>query len=226
MGQKINPYSLRLGINKEDPFNWKSRYFFRGSYRQLLEEDVLIRKIIDKKINPAGVVDIIIERTSDSCRITIVVARAGLVIGRGGQGIEDLTKTIEKAVKKLRLSQKRKEPFVLNINVEEINRNDVKAAYTAKQIAWDLEKRLPYRKAMKKYLEKIMSYKGVKGAKILLSGRLNGNEIARREWMRRGEMPLQTLMANVDYSQGVAYCTYGTIGVKVWIYKNDSDIKY
>jgi len=221
MGQKINPYSLRLGVNKDTSFDWKSRYFFRKNYKQFLEEDFLIRKIINEKINSAGVVDIIIERTSDNCRITIVVARAGLVIGRGGQGIEELTKTIEKAVKKLRASQKRKEPFIFNINVEEINRNDVKAAYIAQQIAWDLEKRLPYRKTMKKYLEKIMSYKGVKGGKILLSGRLNGNEIARREWMRRGEMPLQTLRANIDYSQAVAYCTYGTIGVKVWIYKND-----
>lgn len=221
MGQKINPFSYRLGINK----NWQSRWFVKGGYVKFLEEDEAIRNIIKKKINQSGIISIEIERTGENCRIYIKVARAGMVIGRGGKGIEDLTKEIEKAVKKLRLKntriKKSKEPINLSVNVEELKRGDVSAQYVAQQIAWDLEKRMRFKGVIKKQLERIMQNRDVKGVKVLLSGRLDGNEIARREWLRKGELPLQKLRANIDYGQATAYCSYGTVGIKTWVYKGD-----
>ncbi|MCL4437602.1 30S ribosomal protein S3 [Patescibacteria group bacterium] len=221
MGQKINPFSYRLGINK----NWASRWFVKSGYIKFLEEDELIRNVIEKKINQAGIIAVEIERTGENCRVYIKVARAGMVIGRGGKGVEDLTKDIERAIKKLRVKNPRKknakEPFSLSVNVEELKRGDVSAKYTAQQIAWDLEKRMGFKGVIKKQLERIMQNKDIRGAKILLSGRLDGNEIARREWLRKGELPLQKLRANIDYGQATAHCSYGTVGIKVWLYKGD-----
>ncbi len=221
MGQKINPFSYRLGINK----NWNSRWFIKGGYRRFLEEDQLIRKVIEKKINLSGIISIEIERTGGNCKVYVKVARAGMVIGRGGKGIEDLTKEIEKAVKKLRTKnfgdKKEGQSFSLSVNIEELKRGDVSAQYVAQQVAWDLEKRLPYKKTIKKQLERIMQNRDIRGAKILLSGRLDGNEIARREWLRKGALPLQKLRANIDYGQATAHCSYGAVGIKVWLYKGD-----
>lgn len=223
MGQKINPFSYRLGINK----NWNSRWFVKGGYKKFLEEDQLIRKTIEKKINLSGIISIEIERTGDNCKVYIKVARAGMVIGRGGKGIEELTKEIEKAVKKLRnknagnKNKKEQQSPSLSVNVEELKRGDVSAQYVAQQVAWDLEKRLPYKKTIKKQLERIMQNRDIRGAKILLSGRLDGNEIARREWLRKGALPLQKLRANIDYGQVAAHCSYGAVGIKVWLYKGD-----
>lgn len=215
MGQKINPQVFRTGITKD----WPVRWFFKGSYRERLEEDEAIRKIISKKIGQAGIVRVDIERTNNALRVTIKAARPGLVIGRGGKGIEDLTKEFEKILK--RLSRGSKNKASLSVNVEELKRAEISAVYTAQEIAWDLEKRLPFRRAMKKYLEQVMQNREVKGAKILLSGRLGGAEIARREWLKKGTLPLQTLRADIDYGQATAFTTYGTIGIKVWIYKGE-----
>jgi len=214
MGQKVNPQSFRLGITQE----WPVRWFFKGSYRKLLEEDEAIRKVINKKIAQAGIVAIEIERTHNNLKVIIKAARPGFVIGRGGKGIEELTKEIEKALKALRT---KKEQVSLSLNVEELKKSDVSSRYIAQQVAWDIEKRMPFRRVMKKQIEQIMQNRGVKGVKIRLSGRLGGAEIARREWLKNGMLPLHTLRANIDYGEATAFTTFGTIGVKVWIYKGE-----
>ncbi|MEK7181136.1 MAG: 30S ribosomal protein S3 [Patescibacteria group bacterium] len=215
MGQKINPQSLRLGVTKD----WPVRWFLKGRFSQYLEEDESIRRVIKEKISQAGIVLVSIERTVSSTRVTIKAARPGFIIGRGGKGIEDLTKAIEKALKNLR--RVGAEKVSLSVNVEELKRSEVSAVYTAQQVAWDLEKRFPFRRTMKKHLEQLMQNRDVKGAKILLSGRLGGAEIARREWQKLGMLPLQTLRADIDYGQGTAFTTFGTIGIKVWINKGE-----
>jgi small subunit ribosomal protein S3 len=214
MGQKINPNSFRLGITK----GWPVRWFLKGGYAKYLEEDEAIRNVIEEKIKLAGIAGIEIERTQGHLRVIIRAARPGFVIGRGGKGMEDLEKAIVAALKKIRKS---KTPIAMNLNVEELKRTEVSAAYVGQQIAWDLEKRMPFRRTMKKYLEQVQQNRDVKGVKIYLSGRLDGNEIARREWLSKGSVPLQTLRADIDYAKTTAYTTYGTIGIKTWIYKGE-----
>ncbi|MEK7195400.1 MAG: 30S ribosomal protein S3 [Patescibacteria group bacterium] len=215
MGQKINPSSFRLGIVR----TWPVRWFIKGNYAKFLEEDETIRKVIMSKIGQAGVSAVEIERTAGNTRVFIKAARPGFVIGRGGKGIEELSKAVELALRKLRGVKS----APLSLNVEELKRSEVSSVYVAQQIAWDLEKRLPFRRTMKKYLEAVMQSKETKGAKILLSGRLDGKEIARREWLagRGGSLPLQTLRADIDYGRATAFTSYGTVGIKVWIYKGD-----
>lgn len=217
MGHKINPISYRLGVTKD----WHSRWFLNKNTPLLLEEDELIRKVIREKIGSAGIDKIDMERYGSSCKIFIKVSKPGLVIGRGGKGIEDLTKAIQLALQKL--ARKRKKPAAsdIHLTVEELKRTETSARVIAQQIAWDLEKRMPYRRTMKKYLESIFQNRGVEGAKIRLSGRLDGNEIARREWLARGRLPLTTLRSNIDYGEATTHASYGTVGVKVWIYKGE-----
>ncbi|MEK7138064.1 MAG: 30S ribosomal protein S3 [Patescibacteria group bacterium] len=212
MGQKINPQSYRLGITK----NWPVRWFLKGDYKKYLEEDEAIRKVIKAKIDQAGIVSIEIERTSNNLKVMIKAAKPGFVIGRGGKGIEELNKAIEKVLAKLRGKSGR---IALSLNVEELKRSESSAVYVADQVGWDLEKRMPFRRIMKKYIEQVMQGRDAKGIKILLSGRLGGAEIARREWLKDGTLPLQTLRADIDYGTSTAFTTYGTIGIKVWIYK-------
>lgn len=214
MGQKINPNSFRLGIVR----NWPVRWFLKGGYGKYLEEDEAIRKTINKKIGEAGVASIEIERTQGSLRVFIRAARPGFVIGRGGKGIEELNIAIANALRKVR---KTTVPVNLNLNVEELKRSEVSAQYVAQQIAWDLEKRMKFRRTMKKYLEQVEQNRDVKGVKIYLSGRLDGNEIARREWLAKGSIPLQTLRADIDYGTATSRTTAGAIGIKVWIYKGE-----
>lgn len=214
MGQKINPNSYRLGVVR----NWPVRWFIKGGYAKYLEEDEAIRRIIREKIGLAGVSSVEIERTQGHLRVFIKAARPGLIIGRGGQGMEDLQKAIANEIRKVRKS---KSPISMNVNVEELKRLEVSSVYTAQQIAWDVEKRMPFRRTMKKYLEQIMQNRDVKGAKIMMSGRLDGNEIARREFLAKGALPLQTLRADIDYGRATAYTTYGTVGIRVWIYKGE-----
>jgi small subunit ribosomal protein S3 len=214
MGQKINPNSFRSGITK----NWPVRWFIKGGYAKYLEEDEVIRNVIEGKINLAGIAGIEIERTQGHLRVFIRAARPGFVIGRGGKGMEDLQKAIVDALKKVR---KTKTAIPMSLNVEELKRTEVSAAYIGQQIAWDLEKRMPFRRTMKKYLEQVLQNRDVKGVKIYLSGRFDGNEIARREWLAKGSVPLQTLRADIDYPTVTAFTTYGTIGIKTWIYKGE-----
>jgi len=214
MGQKIHPTSFRLGVTK----GWPVRWFIKGGYAKFLQEDEAIRKVINTKIGLAGIAAIEIERTQGNLRIYIKAARPGLIIGRGGKGVEDLNKAIANAIRKLRGT---KAQIPMSVNIEELKRSEISAPYVAQQIAWDLEKRMPFRRTMKKYIENVMQSKEAKGVKIFLSGRLDGNEIARREHLSRGSLPLQTLRADIDYAQATAFTTYGTIGISVWIYKGE-----
>lgn len=222
MGHKINPLSFRIGITK----NWSSRWFFslnkkiggKFAYAKFLEEDEVIRNTINEKIDKAGITAILIERTSDKLKVKIKAAKPGFIIGRGGKGIEDLTVLIEKRLGKLRGS---KEPINLSMDVEELKRSEISSVYVAQQIAWDLEKMTGFRRTIKKYLEQLSQSRDVKGAKILVSGRLDGAEIARRETLKFGALPLQNLRADIDYGEVTAFTTYGTIGIKVWLYKGE-----
>jgi small subunit ribosomal protein S3 len=217
MAQKINPNSYRLGLN----VNWSSRWFFKKNLRYFLEEDEAIRKIIRAKILAAGIAAIELERTGNNIRVNVRAGRPGLIIGRGGKGIEDLKNDIVKKINSLRLKNNFPPNFNLNLNIEELKRFEVSAPITAQQIAFDIEKRLPYRRLMKRTLEGVMQNHEVKGAKIRMSGRLDGKEIARVDWLAKGKMPLQTLRSHIDYGEATAFNTYGTVGIKVWLYKGE-----
>jgi small subunit ribosomal protein S3 len=216
MGQKIKPTALRTGITKDWVSKWLPKNFKFGTG---LAEDVILRSVIEKKIALAGIDSIIIEKTANNFKIIIKVAKPGLVIGRGGKGIEELTSLLESKIAQFRKDKKIAEKVILSLSIEEVKRYEVSAAVTAQQIAWDLEKRLPFRRTMKRYIERIMQNRDIKGIKIKMSGRLDGSEIARSEHLSSGSLPLQTLRADIDYAQGTAFTTYGTIGIKVWIYK-------
>ncbi|MEK7554582.1 MAG: 30S ribosomal protein S3 [Patescibacteria group bacterium] len=221
MGQKIRPNSLRLGIIE----NWKSRWWTNGNFKASLEEDEAIRKVIRDRVTPAGIVRIEIERVAvkaNAFRVFIKVAKPGLVIGRGGKGIEELVKAIEAKLRAIFV--KRGDPkrtASVSLNIEELRRSEVSAQYVAQSIAWDLEKRMSGRRTMKRYLEFVMQNRDVQGAKVKLSGRIDGAEISRREMLSRGKLPLQTLRANIDYGEATAFSSYGTVGVKVWVYKGE-----
>lgn len=217
MAQKINPNSYRLGLTVP----WSSRWFFKKNLRYFLEEDEAIRNIIRKKILVAGIAGIEIERTGDNIRVNVRAGRPGLIIGRGGKGIDDLKNAIIKIIKSLRVKNSFPGNFNLNLNIEELKRFEISAPIIAQQIAFDLEKRLPHRRVMKRTLETMMQNHEVKGAKIKMSGRLDGNEIAKVDWLAKGKMPLQTLRSYIDYGEATAFNTYGTIGVKVWLYKGE-----
>lgn len=217
MGQKIKPNSFRTGITRGWLANWFPK---KLDFKNSLEEDVLIREIIEEKINAAGIDKVLIEKTgNNNYRIFIKASRPGLIIGRGGKGIEELTKLLENKLIKLRKEKGVSNPIFLSLNIEELKRSEISANVIAQNIAWDLEKRLPFRRIMKKTLEQILQNKEVQGAKIRLSGRLGGAEIARDEHLEKGKLPLQMLRANIDYGEVTAFTTFGTIGVKVWIYK-------
>lgn len=209
MGRKINPNTYRLGINKR----WQSRWIPRAKdFGDWLQKDEAVRKVIMKEVGKAGIAGIEIERTPDQYRVFIRAARPGLVIGRGGEGISKL----EREVKRILGSD-----TALSLTVEELKRTDVSAQVLAQQVAWDLEKRMRYRRVMKRYLDIAMQNKEVKGAKIMVAGRLNGAEIARSEHLETGKLPLSTLRADIDYGKATAYTKYGTVGVRVWLYKGE-----
>ncbi len=208
MGRKISPTSYRLGINQ----TWKSRWIPTKDFSAWLEEDEKVREIIMKKISKAGVAGIDIERTPDKYRVFIKAARPGLIIGRGGEGIEVLEKLLRKAIKS---------NTSLSLTVEELKRTEASAQVMGQNIAWDLEKRMNYRRVMKRYIDIAMQNREVKGVKIMVAGRLGGVEIARREHLESGKLPLTTLRANIDYGQATAFTKYGTIGIKVWLYKGE-----
>lgn len=217
MAQKINPITHRLGVT----IPWVSRWFFKKPMKYFIEEDHAIRKDIEKKILQAGIAGITIERAGDSIRVTIQASKPGLIIGRGGKGIEDLKTGLVKSMLKLRKKNGVKEKFSLNLNIDELKRSEISAPVVAQNIAFDIEKRMPYRRVIKRYLESVMQNREVKGAKIKVSGRLNGAEISRMDFLTNGKMPLQTLRANIDYGTATAFNSYGTVGIKVWIYKGE-----
>lgn len=209
MTHKVHPKSFRLK-NAQD---WASRWLSKKQTPRFLEEDYKIRTFLEKRLKDCSVESVEIERFAGKTSVIINSARPGLIIGRGGKGAEDLKKEIEKV-----LGETKKD---LRIEIREIKNVWASSALAGQWIAQQIEKRMPHRRVMKQAMEKIMANKEVKGAKIELSGRLGGNEIARREWLRKGRLPLQTLRAVIDYALTEAFCTYGIIGIKVWIYKGE-----
>lgn len=209
MGQKISPTSLRLGINKD----WSSRWFGGRRYIDYLKGDLGVRKMLEKKLKGMAVDKITIERGTDVLNVVIFTARPGLLIGKGGTGAEDIKKEIQKIMKR---------KVAVRIEIQEVRVPEASASIMAESIVEQIEKRIPYRRAIKQAMSKIMASKQVKGAKIFVAGRLNGAEIARSEHMEEGSLPLQTLRADIDFAKATAITTYGTIGVKVWIYKGQT----
>ena len=207
MGQKVHPIGFRLGINKD----WKAHWFARGKdYEKYLQEDLKIRDYIKEKFKDAMVSKVVIDRASDRLSISIYSARPGLVIGRKGQEVEALRKTLSKMLNYRDL----------NINVIEIKVPEVDAQLVAQNIARKIEQRVSHRRAMKRAVETALKM-GAKGIKIYAKGRLAGAEIARKEWYLKGRVPLQTIRADIDYGEATAFTRYGTVGVKVWIYRGD-----
>ncbi len=206
MGQKISPTSLRVSINKD----WKSRWFSSKKYSQFLKEDLAIRKFLTQKLKNMSVDKIEIERSPDLLAIVVSTARPGLIIGRGGTGIEDLKVQIQKMIKR---------KTAVRLEVQEFKNPETSAHIMAEQMAEQIEKRTPYRRVLKQALTKILASRDIKGAKVALGGRLDGNDIARTEHLEQGNLPLQTLRADIDYAKATAHTTYGTVGIKVWIYK-------
>lgn len=206
MGQKINPIGFRLGVSSD----WSSKWYAeKGQYADYLESDIQIRKFIRKRLANASVSRINIERNKEAVSITIFTARPGVVIGKKGEDISLLKTDISKEF-----------DISANINIEEIRKPELDAYLVAESIAQQLEKRVMFRRAMKRSITSTMRL-GALGIKICVSGRLNGAEIARSEWIREGRIPLHTLRANIDYGFAEALTGYGIIGVKVWIYKGD-----
>lgn len=206
MGQKVNPIGLRLGINR----TWDSRWYAnKGEYGKLLHEDIKIREYLMTQLKQAAVAKIVIERPHKKCRITIYSGRPGVVIGKKGADIDKLRKHISKMT-----------DSEVIINILEIRKPEIDAKLVADSIAQQLERRVAYRRAMKRAVQSAMRL-GAEGIRINCSGRLGGNEIARVEWYREGRVPLHTLRADVDYGTSTAFTTYGTCGVKVWIFKGE-----
>ncbi len=203
-------------------YTWKSRWFNRKKYTEYLLEDTTLREWLRRRLRQSHVETIEIERSPNILQVIIKTARPGLLIGRGGEGAEklkgDIIVFIQRVRKRFgRIPEKRE----VKVTIQEVSASESRAGVAVQVIADDLEKRLRFRRVLKQHLEKIAASKGVKGVKISLKGRLDGAEMARYEWAKKGRIPLQTLRAAVDYAEGTAYMSYGTIGVKVWVYKGD-----
>lgn len=226
MTHKVHPYSIRLTITKD----WKSRWFDLKNYQKNINEDYVIRVYIYDKFKNAGIADVEIERFANLLSVIIYTSRPGILIGRGGTGIEetkrDLIKLLNKNIyRHLRVLNKelKNENFLPEIRLEirEVRNIDTHARLVALNIAEQLERRIPFRRVIKRALDRVIASKEVKGAKIMVKGRLNGTEMARAEFVKNGSLPLQTLRADIDYALVEANTKYGVIGVKVWIYKGE-----
>lgn len=206
MGQKVNPIGLRLGINR----NWESRWFpAKASLAQSIGEDYKIRAFLKKELYYAGISQIIIERTAKKLRVTVVAARPGIIIGKKGSDVEVLKSKLQKIINK-----------EVNLNIKEERKANASAQLAAESVATQLEKRVAFRRAMKKVIQNAQKA-GAKGIKVSVSGRLGGAEMARTEWYLEGRVPLHTLRARIDYGFAEAHTTYGNIGIKVWIFKGE-----
>lgn len=213
MSHKVHPKIYRLRGLKD----WNSRWLDKKKFLSYLREDFIIREELEKKLKKLSVEKIEIERFPGKVIIIIYSARPGLIIGRGGGGIEDLKKQLERKIFKVKNDFK----IDLKIDVKEIKNPWSSAALSAQWMAQQIEKRARYKKVLKWTLEKIMALKENVGARVEVAGRLDGTEIARREWLRKGNLPRQTIRANIDYAEEKAFCTYGVVGIKVWIYKGE-----
>ncbi len=205
MGHKVNPIGLRLGINR----TWDSRWFADNDYARLLHEDLKLRDTLRTRLKGAGVSRVVIERPAKKPRVTIHAARPGVVIGKKGEGIDSLRKDLAKMA-----------GAEVALNIVEIRKPEIDAQLVAENIAQQLERRVAFRRAMKRALQSAMRL-GAQGIRINCSGRLGGAEIARMEWYREGRVPLHTLRADIDFGMATAKTTYGTCGVKVWVFKGE-----
>ncbi len=205
MGQKVHPYGFRLGVSKP----WRSRWFAKQGYAKLLQEDVELRDTLRERLKSAGVSAIEVDRPGNKLRVTIRTSRPGIIIGRKGAEIEKLKQDLAKRTKR--------EVF---IDIQEVHKPELDAQLVSESIALQLEKRVAFRRAMRKAVDSALRF-GCKGIKVRVSGRLNGAEIARSEWYLQGQLPLHTLRADIDYGFSEAHTTYGVIGVKAWLYKGE-----
>jgi small subunit ribosomal protein S3 len=206
MGQKINPIGFRLAVQR----NWTSRWYSNSKgFSDMLLEDIEVRKFLRKRLGHAAVARVVIERPAKNARITIHSARPGVVIGKKGEDIENLRGELQKLM-----------GVPVHVNIEEVRKPELDAQLIADSIAQQLEKRIMFRRAMKRAIQNAMRL-GAQGIKIMSAGRLNGIEIARTEWYREGRVPLHTLRAEIDYGVSEAKTTYGVIGIKVWVYKGE-----
>jgi len=205
VGQKVHPYGFRLGVTK----TWRSRWFAKADYAKLLREDLELKGSLRERLKAAGVSSVEVDRPGNKLRVTIRTSRPGIIIGRKGAEIEKLKSDLAKKTKR--------EVF---IDIQEVHKPELDAQLVAESIALQLEKRVAFRRAMRKAVDSALRF-GCKGIKVRVSGRLNGAEIARSEWYLQGQLPLHTLRADVDYGFAQAYTTYGVIGVKCWTYKGE-----
>ncbi|MBK9169361.1 MAG: 30S ribosomal protein S3 [Bryobacterales bacterium] len=205
MGQKVHPYGFRLGFNK----TWRSRWFANHNYAKLLQEDLEIKETLRRRLRSAGVSLIEVDRPGNKLRVTIRTSRPGIIIGRKGAEIEKLKQDLARRT--------RRDVF---IDIQEVHKPELDAQLVSESIALQLEKRVAFRRAMRKAVDSALRF-GCKGIKVRVSGRLNGAEIARSEWYLQGQLPLHTLRADIDYGFTEAHTTYGVIGVKVWIYRGE-----
>jgi len=205
LGQKTHPYGFRLGYNK----GWRSRWFAKKEYADLLYEDVVLRKQLKDRLKSAGVSAIDIERAANKLVVRIYTARPGIIIGRKGSEIDKLKGEVQKRTKR-----------EVHIDIQEVHRPELDATLVAESISLQLEKRVAFRRAMRKAVDSALRF-GCKGIKVRVAGRLNGAEIARKEWYLQGRLPLQTLRADIDFGTAEAHTTYGVIGVKCWIYQGE-----
>ena len=214
MGQKVHPTNLRLG----SIFTWKSRWFApMKNYAEQVLEDYRLRQFLSKKLANAGLVEVGIERSLTNIKINLMVARPGVVIGRGGANLEEIKKSVERI---LNVAKKKKDKVKIDLRVQEVDNPDLSAKLVAEKIIDQLIKRYPHRRAVNQALERVMSA-GAKGVKIQLSGRVGGAEIGRTEKYFQGKVPTQTIRANIDYYEAPARTRSGYVGVKVWIYKGE-----
>ncbi len=214
MTHVVHPYSHRLGIIRD----WKSRWFGdKEQYKAFLKGDVLLREYLEKRLKGMYVSTIEMERGEKSLKVIIKTSRPGVIIGKSGEGSVKLKTDMLKQANRLKIEM----PEEFKINIEEIRSPESNASIVSKMVAEGLEKRLPFRMVMKQTIEKVMANRDVKGAKISLSGRLGGAEMSRKEGVKRGGIPLQTFRADIDFAKERAVLPYGTIGVKVWIYKGE-----
>lgn len=211
MGKKVNPIGLRIGITN----TWKSKWFGgKREYKDNLKQDIELREAISKKWKAAAIAEVEVERSTAMVKVIVKTARPGVLIGRGGSGVEDM----QTYVKNKFFKQKK---TALKIEIQEVKNFEENASLIAQNIAEQLEKRIPFRRAMKSMLDQVSKNTSIKGVKIEMSGRLGGAEMARREWSNKGTLPLHTLRANIDFARATAFTTYGTLGVKVWLYKGE-----
>ncbi|MFQ5450590.1 MAG: 30S ribosomal protein S3 [Nitrospinaceae bacterium] len=206
MGQKVHPYGFRLGYNK----TWTSNWYARKDYGKFLVEDISLRKHITESLAHAGISKVEIERSANRVRINIHTARPGIIIGKKGLEVDRLKEELQKMMAGKQV----------NLNIKEVRRGELDSVLIAQNIALQLEKRVSFRRAMKKSVISALRF-GAKGIKIRVSGRLGGAEIARSEWYRQGRVPLHTLRADIDYGTASSKTTFGIIGVKVWVYRGD-----